>query len=182
MASETLINIVDIQREIRKAHTEFMNNFGPQVEKVVADQRLMSEIIFARLYRILICFKEEGIIDDYSIVQLVPFKKLQLSKMGYNSYVYVSTNGLSIILEGYGTTSSDFTSDVTMPKKEFRGVQNKDYDWTVFSKELLDYIHSIIYERKEAAETKINTMFEGSFPNDEIIIVDKAKKQRINNG
>jgi len=175
MASEPLINIVDIQKGIKKAHAVFMDNYGPQIEKVVADQRLMSEIIFARLYRILICFKEENIIDDYSIVREMPFKKLQLSKKGYNSYIYVSTNGSSIILEGYGFSLSDFTSDVTILKKKFRNVQEGTYDWTQFSKELLDYIHSVIYERKEASETKINTMFEKSFE-DDVKIIDKTKK------
>ena len=159
MKQETLVNVPEIQKNIKEIHEKFIKQYSPQIEKVSADNRLLADIILTRLYRVAICFKVEGVIDNIKIEEQSPCKKILLQKNGYDNYVYMVTNGKSILLEGYDRASNDFLSDMMFIKKRFDNIHD-DYDWTAFSKELLDYIHSTIYFRKEAAETKMNTMFE----------------------
>ena len=157
---ESLINVPEIQNIIRETHKDFMERYAPQIDKVAADHKLLSDIIYTRLYRILICFKEEGVIDDIILEKQTPYKKICIKKNGYDNYVHVVTNGLSIIFEGFNASANDFFTDIMFIKKRFDDVHNDDYDWTEFSKELIDYIHNTIYFRKEAVETKIGAMFE----------------------
>jgi len=163
---DAIINVPEIQEVIRKSHKEFIEAYGSLVEKVVADNRLFADVISARLYRIAVCFKEERIIDEIQMLSNGPCKKMRLTKSGCDNTIYVITNGKSIMLEGIGYALSDFMSDPVIRKKRIDGVQKEDYDWTIFAKNLLDYIHEVIYERKEAAETKVEEMFENAPKNE----------------
>jgi len=157
--NEPIINVPEIQNVIREKHQKFLDELGPQAEKVAADQKLKADVIMARIFRITVCFKEEDIVDSVKIVEQVPLNVVCLQKTGYDNYINVVTNGDIILLKGYGRSISDFQSDVEMPVRRFRNVQDENYDWLKFADELLDYIHIVIYERKEAAESKIENMF-----------------------
>jgi hypothetical protein len=156
------LNIPQIQKEIKEKHKDFISKLGPQIQKVVADNRLLTDLIATRLYHILLCFREEGIIDEIQQSQGYP-RKLTLSKKGFDNYVYVITNGRIIRVEGYNSVGDDFRSDVQLPGKNYHGVDHEVYNWENFSMELLDYIHSSIYDRKDALETKINGMLTQSY-------------------
>jgi hypothetical protein len=157
--SEPLIDVPEIYKRITEKHEAFIKSFGPQIQKVVADHRLQTDIVLARMYRIVICFKEAGIFDDAIIRDTYPLKSINLSKKGFDNYIILTTNGQSVMIEGFGYTLG-FGSDVTLAKKRIDGVQDEDYDWTDFAMELLDHIHMAIYERKKACETKIDSLLQ----------------------
>ena len=155
----TVMNVPEIRAKAREKHESFLKDYGRQVEKVTADRRLMIDTIFARIYSIVAGFKEDNIIDAYDIVEQIPLKKMCIQKNGYDSYINVVTNGEHIWLEGFDYSMHDFSSDVRLENKRFDNIYSEDFDWLVFSMELLDYIHSTIYRRKEAASVKIDNMF-----------------------
>jgi len=149
------INIPKIQNDIRVRHKEFIKGLGPQIQKAVADNRLLTDLISTRVYHILLCFREEGIIDEIITSNNYP-KKHTLMKSGFDNYVYILTNGHMIRIEGYNMSGDDFRSDVQLPGKDHYGVDHQNYDWEKFAMELLDYIHVSIYDREDALEAKIS--------------------------
>ena len=159
MKSNILINVPQIEKNIKEKHGKFIKSLGGHVEKVVADQRLMIDIIFSRIYRVLICFRETKIIDEITFIEQMPLKTIRIYKIGYNNYVHIITNGHAIMLEGHGFSGSEnLTFDMLHLRETINGVDSENYNWTDFSMHLLDYIHSIIYERKSALDTKINSI------------------------
>jgi len=149
------LNIPKIKKYIKETHSQFMKNFGLQIEKVTADHQLQSSLVLARLLPIINCLKEAGVVDDFTIDEEGFNKKIKLVKKGHDSYVFVMTNGLDILI--YGCVSGSFlsTSDFITEKKLFSKVQSDKFDWIEFNKILLDYIHCSIYERKKATEIKL---------------------------
>ena len=173
---DTILNILDvpaIQEEIREKHRKFIKDFGSAIDKAMADHVLFADIVMAKLYRIALVFKEERIIDDVKTIDNGPYKKISLFKNGYATCVNLSTNGEIIVLEGF-TYTSEFDQNFLSLKEKIRNVNEEKFDWLGFSRKLLDYIHTTIYDRKESAEVKLNGMF--TFISDE-----KITKQRKNN-
>jgi hypothetical protein len=168
------LNIPKIQQEVRAKHEKFIKNLGPQIQKVTADNRLLTDLMATRIYHLLLCFREEGVIDEVKQSNSYP-KKLTISKKGFDNYVYVITNGRTIRIEGYNFISDDFKSDVQLPGKNYHAVDDMSYDWDNFAMELLDYIHGSIYDRKEALEVKITGVFDGP-PIDEVKTNDAKEK------
>ena len=157
MKNETPINVPEIQEKIKLKHSVFLKKFGSVIQKVAADHRLLTDTIFSRLYRIALCFQQEGVIDSIQTTEGYP-KKLVLRKEGFDNYVTVTTNGHIVRIEGYVYEPNDFISDAAIPGKSYHGIFEEGYDWTGLAEDLLDYIHLSIYARKEALETKISGM------------------------
>lgn len=178
MNKEVIINVPKIQKEIKKRHQKFIGEFDAAIQKVVADKRLLTDVIVSRLYRIVICFQQEGIIDMVQIHDQYP-KKLTLRKNGFDNYVHIITNGHMIRIEGFVCDFDDFISDMVLPGKNYRNTDEEDYNWIEFALELLDYIHLSIYGRKEALEVKINGMLKSPVQDD--IKIEPKRIQRNNN-
>jgi hypothetical protein len=149
------LDIPEIKKYIKEEHEKFMDQFGPMADKVAADHRLQEEIIYARLLPILICLKQEKVIDKFVASQENYNKRVELVKDGYNASVHITTNGLQIKLEGYVYISNLGMSDLIVEKEIISGVDSDSFDWLSFSKTLLGYIHGSIYERRKAAEVKL---------------------------
>jgi len=176
--NDKILDIPKIQNYIHEKHGEFIKQYASQVEKVMADHRLLSDIITAKLYRIAICFKEEHIIDDIRIVDAGPGKKMTLLKNGSVTYINIRTNGKVVIFEGY-TYNQGMSSDFSSPTEKFYDVDSFDFDWVEFSSKLLDYIHKIIYGRQEALEEKVRSMFdEKPDRTEKVKIIDNTKKRK----
>ena len=158
MQNNPPVNVPEIHRLVSEKHIAFISDYGPEIEKAVADKRLLTDIIYSRLYRILLCFQEIGVIDDIKTSDKYP-KEITLSKKGFDNYVHVLTNGHMIRFEGYAYNLNDFASDIAYPAKTYRNVDEEGYDWTNFSVELLDYIHGSIYDRKSAVNVKMSGIF-----------------------
>jgi hypothetical protein len=156
-----LLNIPQIQNDIRIKHQKFIRDFGLAAEKVMADHSLLADQIMAKLHRIVLLFREEHIIDDIKIDFSGPCKIMEISKLGNYTRVDLTTNGSVILLEGSTYNMSwDKGTDFQWPKERFLDVNNDEFDWVNFSSKLLDYIHKTIYDRKEAAEAKLEGMLQ----------------------
>lgn len=155
MKNNEFLNVPSIQKEIHVRHQAFIKKYGGAIEKVMADHKLFSDIVTAKLSRILLVFKQEAIIDDIKIVEQGPYKKITLSKNGYDTYVVIETNGIEIAFQGYAYTS-DMISDLALLRHKVRDVNTDDFDWVRFSIQLVEYIHKTIYERKEVVEAMLD--------------------------
>jgi len=158
MKNETIINVPEIQEKIRIKHENFLSSFGGAIQKVAADNRLLTDMVFSRLYRIALCFQQEGVIDSIQTTEGYP-KKLILRKEGFDNYVNITTNGHMVRIDGYVYDPNNSISDISVAGKNYRSVDEEGYNWTMFADELLDYIHLSVYARKEALETKISGIF-----------------------
>ena len=146
------VDILKIKDNISKKHNEFIQNLGCHIDRILAEHNLTMELTFTRIMFICEAFQELKIIDKIKTKKETPARKVYLSKDGYDNYVCVSTNGDKIILDGasYLTSMNGFAQD----KIILDGANTDDFDWIKFADELLMVIHGIIYERKEAVETK----------------------------
>lgn len=174
--NDTILDVPTIQKNIHDGHEKFVKEFGSASEKVMADHRLFADLIMAKLYRIALIFKEEKVIDEIKMTEDGPYKKVCLSKTGNTTYINVVTNGMVIVLEGL-TYATGFDTNYQWPKEKFNHVNSKEFDWVDFSIKLLDYIHSKIYERKDAMEARLNGMLQSS-PMDDTIKIVKCLKWR----
>lgn len=156
--SEDILNVPEIQKQISTKHKSFIKEYGNEIDKVMADHRLIADIILTKLYRIALIFKEERIVDEVQISDNGAIKNLLLKKNGSLSQIEIRTNGLSIALNHYSIKRNDFFNEY-ISTKSFDNVGDIDFDWIDFSKKLLDLIHSSIYNRQEVAEAKVkNTL------------------------
>jgi len=180
MHSDTILDVPSIQKNIHARHEEFVKKYGPAAEKVIADHKLFSDLVMAKLYRIALIFKEEKVVDDVKMTDDGPYRKICLSRSGNVTYVNVATNGLVIALEGF-TYTTGFDTDFQWPKEKFFHVNSDEFNWVDFSAKLLNYIHATIYERKEAIETRLNGMFQPPL-DDNAKVLDERKPKRAKNG
>jgi hypothetical protein len=174
MKSSEILNVPVIQKTIKECHSKFIKNYGSAIDKVMADRKLFSDIILTKMHRIALIFREEKVIDTIDISDLGFCKKLVLTKTGYNEYIEVATNGESIYIKGFSYTTG-FDTDVEHSRSIIRNVNSDNFDWVNFSSKLLDYIHSVVYERKAASVTKFNSAFD-SFDESEVNNIIKSSK------
>lgn len=156
---QNIMDIPRIQEEVRSKHQKFAKKYGREIEKVFADHKLCVDVVVAKIHRIAIVLKEEGVIDKIVINNVAPVAEMRLWKDGMISYLNIYTNGRQIMLKGYAYTTG-LGSDLEATPKRYTGVDRIDFDWVNFASELVDYIHTTLYERKEVLETKISLMFE----------------------
>lgn len=174
MKNSEILNVPAIQKSIRECHQKFLKDYGSAIDKVLADRRLFSDIILTKMYRIALIFREEKIIDDIKISEVGFCKKITITKTSCNDYVDIVTNGESIVMEGFSYTTG-FDTDSSHAKESFRYVNSDDFDWVAFSNKMLDYIHTAIYERKAASETRFNSMFEKNTISDYPSVFESSK-------
>jgi len=153
-----VLNIPEIQSHIRSNHGKFIKKYGTQIEKVMADHRMLVDIISARLHRVILCFKEEGVIDEVRTSDKGPLKMMTLLKKGCSVYVDLMTNGRLVVLKSLNFNEF-MGSDIASDPEYFYGVDEEDYDWAKFSVKLLDFIHCKVYERKDVLDEKVKEMF-----------------------
>ena len=161
MSKINLIDLPIIQDQIIKKHREFLDKYSMEVDKVVADNRAITDLTFAKMHRLLVSFKEAGVVDELRVLpNKHPLQGVRIMKNALNNYIEVITNGKCIMAQGFGYVADDFQSDSIFPKIRANDVCNQEYDWSDFAMQLLDYIHIVIYQRKDACETKMNNALE----------------------
>lgn len=156
---QNILDVPKIQEEVRSKHSKFIKKYGKEIEKVFADHKFRVDVIIAKLHRIAVILKEEGVIDKIVINNVAPIAEMRLWKDGMITYLTICTNGRQILLNGY-SYSTGFCSDFDTPSKRYSMVDSSDFDWVKFSNEMVEYIHSVLYERKEVLEAKISLMFD----------------------
>jgi len=156
--TQNILDIPTIQQEIKTKHQKFTKKYGAEIEKVFADHRFSICYMVAKLSRIAEVLREEGVIDKIVVNNTQPITEIRLWKEGMVTYLNIYTNGRTILLKGY-SYSTGF-GDIESSSRRYSEVDSNDFDWVKFSGELVDYIHSTLYERKEVLETKISLMLE----------------------
>ena len=148
-----ILDVPTIQKNIHEKHEEFMKEVGNFSHKVIADKELYKTRMSAKIYRILECFVEEKVIDEVIVKEESLCKCFILVKKNMQKSVNILTDGENIVIED---NSLFILSELNAPfKKVFYNVNVDEYDWTKFSSDLLDYIHYVVYNRKEAYEARI---------------------------
>lgn len=147
------LNVPKISKVIKEKHTRFIESVGLLPDKISSDKALEEERICAKIETILQCFKKEKVIDAV-LVEELPTKIFTLVKHGFHERVGVVVDWKSIIF-------CDFTDNKLvswLPKNIKVTIPDIDvdtYNWMNFVEKLIDYIHTVIYSRKEAIQTKI---------------------------
>jgi len=148
------LDIQKIKDNISDKHQEFIKDLGCHSDRVLAEHNLTMELTFTRINFICESFVELGIVDKIEIIKDTPARKIHLLKEGYDNYVSIATNGSRIVIGGASYLSS-MTMGVEVPDVLLEGSNIEEFDWEDFANQLLCIVHSIIYERKEALETKV---------------------------
>ena len=154
MKKPVTINIPEIQKYLKTNHTKFIKDVGVFSSKISQDHQLRLTRMVARITRIIECFVESKIIDQFSPYSL-PYadneytRSFSLKKNGYADSVYLWTDGETIIF-------GDSLIPISKSECESIKITNQDnFDGIDFTKVLLDYIHRKIYSRKESYEQRI---------------------------
>jgi len=183
MSIDGNINAIEIRERVKYLHSEFMDKYASEIDKLIADHKLLSERVITKIKYILNIFKEQGVIDE--IVDLsrdCPYKKVRLSKRGNSNYIDIITNGESIAISGFNYEAN--SGELNPFKVRFSDVNKEDFNWSTFSLVILDQIHMVIYERKRASEIKVNGVFNeipGSKEQDVVIIKTSKKATKKDN-
>ena len=148
-----ILDIPSIQKYIHEKHQEFLKDVGNYSQKIMADKDLYKTRMSAKIFRILECFVEEKVIDEVVVKEENLLKGFLLIKKDRQKSVFIWTDGENIVIED---NSLLILSELSAPhKKIFYNINIDEYNWVEFAKELLEYIHWIVYNRKEAYEAKI---------------------------
>ena len=154
----TILNIPEIEKKINSKHNLFLKTYGISVEQSTANDRLLAEKIVAKISRILVCFKDQNIIDMVSHEIEGTWRRIGMSKEGYNDSVSILTNGNRIILmKANPVIVEDY--EVHVLQRKYVDVDLDSFDWCKFAEELVDFTHETIYNRAKAAKQKINNAF-----------------------
>jgi hypothetical protein len=146
-------DIVKIKNNVVKKHSEFIERLGSISDKLEADYMLQVETIYARLNHILLMMKKNDIIDYHTPTFVGGKKELIVYKYGYsnNFKISIDVNQIIIYEDSFKNSSINFVPE----KRVFSNALSTDFDWLEFSKELLDYIHKVIYRRQKAIEQSL---------------------------
>jgi len=153
-----IIDLSNIQNKIKTKHIEFINKYGSILDKVMADDKLFSDIVMARLHLIATCFKNENVIDEFTLGENGPIKYIKIGKRGISNYINIETNGKTIKVNGYNYSDYGFTDDILKNNLRQEISDIDSFDWEEFAIKILDFIHEIIYERRKATEIKLNNI------------------------
>ena len=159
MKKQSIIDIPKIQSMVKSRHQKFVKKYGNEIQKVLADHKFYLDLAVAKVNRIATILKEEGVVDKIVINDNLPIAEIRLWKEGMISYLTIYTNGKTICFKG--VSYSTFGRDIeTNSVKYYSGIDNADFDWFKFSSEIVDYVYSTLYEKKEVLETKFAMMFD----------------------
>lgn len=151
---KTVINVPEIQKYIKAKHKKFLKDVGDFSSKISQDHQLNLTRMVARITRVIECFVEEGIIDQF-VPYSLPYtdgefvRTFCLKKKQFVDSIYLWTDGKIVVLGDSRFPISDIGCE------SIRGLNADDFDGVEFTKKLLDYIHRKIYSRQESYEQSV---------------------------
>lgn len=156
------VDIEKIRSNLSEKHDKFIDELGTHSDRVLAEHNLIMELTFTRIKFICESFVELKIVDESKVSKGNGLRIICLQKSGYDNFVNISTNGEKLKINGVSSQTSFKASGVEATTLSYMSdgvvmgdVSKDDFDWVDFSDKLLAEIHSSIYERKEALDTKI---------------------------
>lgn len=154
MKKSIVIDVPEIQKLIKSKHKKFLKDVGIFSRKISEDHQLFLTRLVARITRIIECFVEEKIIDEFTPYNL-PYADSEyvsafcLRKKDYYESIYLWTDGNIIVL---GDSRLPLTNSGC---ESIRNIDIDNFDGIEFANILLDFIHRKIYSRKESYEQRI---------------------------
>jgi len=152
-----MINIEEIKAEIEKEHKKFLSKYSASLAKVIADEKLITELILVKVKYIVNAFIEKKIVDYYKDLDYAGNKAILIGKNNINHCVEIITDGGRIVIRGI-----DGVDNYVHPGNSwqmFEDVWRDNFDWNNFSKFLLSCVHEYVYSRKRAFAVKIDNLF-----------------------
>jgi len=150
-ANKTLPNI---HKNVKKKHSEFLTKFGDAPSIISVNNQLKLTRLKAKFESILKIFIEEKVISDYERMELDGVEYFILEKDNMPKRVHIVIALDSIIIADQSLYS--IVGIETSIKEIFQiphGKENiEDFDWEEFSNNLLNIIHSLIYNSKESLD------------------------------
>ena len=147
-----MINAVKIREDLQKKHKDFKDRFASASSKVVADRNFYVQAAMAKISLITQILVEIGAIDEMrnKKTHSESYQHVELLKNGYIDTIYLMTDGYHIVVENSNFMTYTDMIDPDRTKWFLQdGVEN--FDWEKFSEELLDFVHRVIYHRKESS-------------------------------
>lgn len=155
-------SMVGIRKEIHHRHQAFIEKIGSQAGIALSQDLLEHELTLAKIRFIANALLEEGVVDQVSENNIFAFNKffpcsLNLSRT-YPSLTVTILNGGNDLIVVDGIIRQDVLSQSLHFSKEgepdsgvkiFENVAQPSFDWQEFSVFLLDFIHQVMYKRKE---------------------------------
>ena len=163
VASTNDIHNIDVD-QLREKHSDFLDKCQNLSVKLDADEHLEKTKIYAKIDYIVGMMITVGAIDkmmsanDLNGDDTVMVRNLV--KNGYYSSIRLFTNGQSIVVSANNNDQLDILleSNIGHGRRYFvHDIDNKDFDWSQFTEDLLGYIHTVIYHSKEARLMSIFT-------------------------
>lgn len=155
MIKSVAINVPEIQKQIKSKHKKFLKDVGVFSHKISQDHQLNLTRLVAKITRIMECFIEEKIIDefkpwDFPYASNEYIRGFRISKKEFTDSICLWTDGNVIVLgdSSFPIISSSWCENV-------RDIKIDTFDGVDFSKILLDYIHRKIYSRTESYEQSV---------------------------
>lgn len=160
-------NLLNVERSVSTAHKEFMNRFRDKASSVIGASLLKNEIVRARIVHVANALARSGAVKKYD-VQDIYFR----GKFYVESVVLIPSipapnvafinNGDSVkIISGLSSFNSAFFilggDDLELDADiiSFENVLDEDFDWEKFSLIALDYIHQVVFRRREVVDSTI---------------------------
>lgn len=150
----SIIDIPEIQKYVKTKHRKFLKDVGIFSRKIAVDHQLHLTRLVAKISRVIECFVEEKVIDEF-IPYSLPYadgeyvRAFSLRKKDFSESVYLWTDGKLVVL-------GDSRLPITNADYEvIRNIDLDKFDGVAFAKTLLDYIHKKIYSRRESYEQRV---------------------------
>lgn len=153
-------NIPKIENNTKEKHKQFLEKFGYLADKVEADHQLSVEKMVAKVTRILTCFCDNEIIDEVVVANKTVYKRIIISKKGYNNHMAIWIDGKNIVIQKISIFNSSNVLARDDDAKTIFDADADDFDWESFSNDLLDYTHEIIYSKTNIIRTKMDNIFD----------------------
>ena len=146
--------IQKLSENIDKSHKKFLENVGEIPYKVSADYVLLLTNATTALTLIATFLMDKSVIDNYEVLKVGECNKISLSKKGLDFNVDVLTDGVSIRLCSVNCMEDSVEWQKLYPSKD-------GWNWEDVSRELLDFIHTVIYKGQQAKEIRFDSLMRG---------------------
>ena len=156
------LDIPCIKEILKEKHDLFIKETGTLSNKVSDDHVLVLTKLTSKIGRVLQEFCSAKVIDAYDNIKTSSYygfilddryiNGIILSKVGYSSKIIIWTDGRTIMFQSSGLP---FNGIEDIKIAAMRNVIADNFDGKEFADKLLNYIHQVIYFRKEAYDQKL---------------------------
>ena len=151
------INQVNLKKQIKEKHDFLVKRISPLGDKMEADYELSLVKSEAKVRLILDIMKELKIVDGYKPLEFYSkemedssYRAFTVYKKGYHHHIQIAITPKVVILQEGGIMIE--LGILASSRSIKREIDSPDYNWDEFAIELLQYIHDIIYRRKDSLE------------------------------